>query len=145
VAVSAKWFGQSFLKAFNKEIDIDSDALKVMLCTSTYTPDQDAHIYKSSVTNEVTGTGYTATGAALTSVVLTYTGATNVIKFDAADVSWPTSTITARYAVVYDSTPATDATRPLICYIDFGADVVSSGGSFDLVFDANGIATVTVA
>jgi hypothetical protein len=58
---------------------------------------------------------------------------------------WTSSTITARYAVVYDSTPGTDATRPLICYIDFGADVISSGGSFTIAWDAAGIISVAVA
>lgn len=145
MTVSAKWYGSGFLSVFNKEIDIDSDTLKVMLCTSAYTPDQDAHRYKSSVTNEVTGTGYTAGGATLTTVAITYTGATNVLKIDADDTSWGASTITARYAVIYDSTPGADATRPLIGYIDFGADVVSTAGTFLISWDSAGIATVTVA
>ena len=145
IAVSAKFYGRAFVSAFNKEIDLDSDSIKVMLCTSTYTPDQDTHQYKSSVTNEVTGTGYTAGGAALTSVAVTYTGASNVFALDAADTSWPSSTITARYAVVYDSTPATDATRPLICYVDFGADVSTTAGTLQITWDAAGIATVTVS
>ena len=93
----------------------------------------------------LTGAGYTAGGATLGTPTLTYTAGTNVLMLDGADVSWATSTITARYAVIYDSTPATDATRALIAYVDFGADVVSTGGSFDLVWNAAGIATVTVA
>jgi hypothetical protein len=145
MAVSAKVYGGFLLSLVNKEINLNSDTLKVMLCTSTYTPDQDTHRYKSSITNEVSGTGYTTTGATLASVVVSYTGATNVLMLDAADTTWTTSTITARYAVVYDSTPATDATRPLICYVDFGADVVSTAGSFTITWDAAGIATVTAA
>lgn len=145
MAVTAKMYGLAYKSAFNKEIDWDSDTIKVMLCTSSYTPDQDTHQYKSSVTNEVTGTGYTAGGATLTSCTFSYTSGTNTLMLDAADSSWPASTITARYAVVYDSTPATDATRPLICYIDFGTNVSSSGGAFSIVWDAAGIATVTAA
>lgn len=145
MAVTAKWYGNAFVSAFNKEMDFNSDTIKVMLCTSTYTPDQDAHQYKSSVTNEVSGTGYAAGGASISSPTITYTGATNVMMLDGGDVSWPSSTITARYAVVYDSTPATDATRPLVCYVDFGADVSSSGGTFSIAWDSAGIATVTVS
>lgn len=145
MAVTAKLYGNVFTKAFNKEIDLDSDTLKVMLTTSAYTPNQDTHIYKSSVTNEVTGTGYTAGGATLTTVTATYDAATNTFTLDSADVTWANSTITARYAVFYDSTPATDAARPLIAYWDFGADVSSSGGPFTLTLDATGIASVTVA
>ncbi len=145
MAVSAKWYGNAFGRAFNKEIDVDTDTIKVMLCTSAYTPDQDAHDYKNDVTSEVTGTGYTAGGATLGSVSVAYSGGTNTFTIDGADVSWPSSTITARYAVIYDSTPATDATRPLLGYVDFGADVSSSGGSFDIVWDSAGIFTVTAA
>lgn len=145
MAVTAKLYGKFLSSLANKEVDLDTDTLKVMLCTSTYTPDQDTHQYKSSVTNEVAGTGYTAGGATLGSVTVAYSGASNTLTLDAADSSWPTSTITARYAVVYDSTPATDATRPLICYVDFGADVSTTAGTFSIVWDANGIATFTVA
>lgn len=145
MAVTAFMYGLAHKSAWNKEIDFDADVIKVMLCTSSYTPNQDTHQYKSSVTNEVTGTGYTAGGATLTSPTVNYTTGTNTLAFDAADVSWPTSTITARYAVVYDSSPASDATRPLIGYIDFGADVVSTGGTFAITFDAAGIFSVTVA
>lgn len=143
MAVTAKWYGNAFVSAFNKEIDFNSDSIKVMLCTSAYTPDQDAHQYKSSVTNEATGTGYAAGGATLATPTLTYTGASNVLMLDGGDVSWPSSTVTARYAVVYDDTPASN--KPLICYVDFGVDVSSSGGTFSITWDAAGIATVTVA
>lgn len=145
MAVTAKFYGLVFSSAFNKEIDFNSDAIKVMLCTSTYTPNQDTHQYKSSVTNEVTGTGYTAGGATIATPSFSYTAGTNVFAIDGGDVSWASSTITARYAVIYDSTPATDATRPLIAYVDFGADVSSSAGTFSITWDAAGIATVTVA
>jgi hypothetical protein len=144
MAVTAKMYGNAPSKMANKEIDFDTDTVKVMLCTSTYTPDQDAHVYKSSVTNEVTGPGYTAGGIALTSKTNTYTGATNTTMLDAADVTWSTSTITARYAVVYVDT-GTAGTSALICYVDFGADVASSGGNFTITWDVNGICTFTVA
>jgi hypothetical protein len=144
MAVSAKWYSNAFLKAFNKEIDWGTDTIKVMLCTSTNTPHQDNHTYKTSVTNEVTGTGYTAGGATLASKTNTYSTTTNIITFDAADVTWATSTITARYAVIYGST-GTDATSPLLGYVDFGSDVPSVGGSFVIAWDPAGIFTITVA
>jgi hypothetical protein len=145
MTITAKLYGQVFKSAFNKEIDWDTDTIKVMLTTATYTPDQDAHQYKSSVTNEVTGTGYTATGATLANCTVTYTGATNVLMLDADDTTWTTSTITARTAVVYDSTPATDATRPLICYQQSDVDIVSTGGTFQITWNASGIVQITSA
>lgn len=145
MAVTAKMFGPFLQSLANKEVDLDTDVLKVMLCTSAYVPDQDAHRYKSSVTGEVVGTGYTAGGATLASVTVTYTAGTNTLMLDAGDTTWVTSTLTARYAVIYDSTPATDATRPLIAYVDFGADVSSTAASFTVTWDAAGIVTLTAA
>lgn len=145
MAVSAKIYGL-FLKSLgNKEIDLDSDTLKVMLCTSSYSVNQDTHQYKSDVTNEVSGTGYSAGGATLGSVTVTYAGAGNTLTLDAADTSWTTSTITARYAVIYDSTPGSDATRPLIGYVDFGADVSTTSGTFQITWDSTGIVVWTAA
>ena len=115
-----------------------------MLCTSSYTPDQDTHDYVNDVTNEVTGTGYTAGGATLASKTITYTGATNIAKLDAADVTRSSSTITARYAVIYVDTGNT-ATSAVIAYIDFGADVSTTNGDFVIQFHTDGIITFTVA
>ena len=145
MAVTAFWYGPAFLSAFNKLIDYDSDVIKVSLHTSTYAPNQDTHDFFNDATNEVTGTGYTAGGATLGTKAITYTAGTNVFMIDAADTVWSASTITARYAVVYDSTPGTAATNPLICYIDFGADVISSAGDFTITWSGSGIATVTIA
>ncbi|MFD7045151.1 hypothetical protein [Rhodococcus jostii] len=145
MAVTAKLYGLALKSVFDKEIDWNTDTIKVMLATSSYTPDQDTHQYKSSVTNEVSGTGYTAGGATLASATTTYTTGTNTLVLDAADSSWTTSTITARYAIIYNSTPGTDATRPLIAYVDFGADVSTTAGTFTITWDAAGIVTLTAA
>lgn len=146
MAVTANVYGLFYKSAFNKELDLDTDTIKVMLCTSSYTPNQDTHQYKSSVTNEVTGTGYTAGGLTIVSPTVTYNTGTNTVTFDSTtDPQWTGSTITARYAVYYDATPGSDATRPLISYVDFGADVTSTAGNFTITLDAAGIFTVTVA
>lgn len=118
-------------------VDLDTDTLKIMLVTSAYTPDFGVHDFKADVTNEVSGTGYTAGGETLTSLSLTQSAGT--ITFDAADVTWASSTITARGAVIYDDTVLND---PLICYIDFGSDQSSSSGDFVISFNASGIFTI---
>lgn len=145
MAAPVFWYGPALLSALNKEIDIDSDTLKVMLTTSGYTPNQDTHRYKSSVTNEVVGTGYTAGGQTLTGVSISYNSGTNTTTIDADDPTWNTSTITARWAVFYDSTPATDSTRPLLCYMDLQSDISSSAGPFVLQLNASGLITGTMA
>jgi len=132
-------YGVTFLNALKNDLALDlddttADRFKVMLVTSAYTPDFGAHDFKADVTNEVAGTGYSAGGESLTSVTLTQTGGT--ITFDAADVTWASSTITARAAVIYDDSLASD---PLVAYIDFGADKSSSNGDFVITWDASGI------
>jgi len=141
---TTKTYGSVIAKAFNKEIDFDTDTIKVALVTSSYTPNQDTHDYFDDVSsNEVSGTGYTAGGNTLANKSVTYTSGTNVTKFDADDTSWTSSTITARYAVIYDASPGSNATRPLIAYVDFGSDQSSSNGTFSIVWDAAGIFTTT--
>lgn len=140
---TTKTYGSLITKAFNKEVDFDTDTIKVALLSSSYTPNQDTHDYFDDVsTYEVSGTGYTAGGATLASKTVGYTSGTNVTKFDAADVSWTSSTITARYAVVYVAT-GTASTSALIGYVDFGSDQSSSSGTFSIVWDAAGIFTTT--
>lgn len=143
MAVTAKVFSHLPYALANKLINLETDTIKCMLCTSTYAIDQDAHDFKDDVTNEVVGTGYTAGGAEAANPAVSI--AAKVTKFDADDVQWVTSTITARYAVLYDNTPATDATKPLIAYVDFGENKVSDNGTFKLAWNASGIFTITVA
>lgn len=145
--MASKLYGQFLSQALNKEIDWDTDTIKVALLTNSYTPDQDAHNYFDDVsTYEVSGaTGYTAGGNTLANKTNTYNSATNVIVLDADDTTWSSSTITARYAVIYDASPATNATKPLIGYVDFGSDQSSSNGNFTITWDATGIVRITVA
>lgn len=144
--MASKLYGNAVKAAFNKEIDWDSDTIKVALVSAAYTPNQDSHDYWDDVeANEVTGTGYTAGGLTLTGKTSTYDGANNVTVLDAADAVWSASTITARYAVIYDDSGATDAQKALIGYVDFGSDQSSTNGNFTVTWDATGIVRITVA
>jgi hypothetical protein len=130
----------------NKEADLDSDSIKVALLTSSYTPNQTTHGYYSDVSAyEAVGTGYTQGGQALAGKVLNVDTANKVVVFDANDVTWANSTITARYAVVYDDSGATASTKALIGYIDLVSDQASNNGNFVIQWDATGILRLTVA
>src|SRR5271169_4117300 len=130
-------------KAGSPNLNILSDNIYVGLITSSYSPSQDSDtMWTTPVANEVSGAGYTANGfllanktLAVSSAVMTFTNTVNP--------SWAASTITARYAVFYDRTPATDATRGLIGWVNFGADVISSAGTFTITISGSGIFTVT--
>lgn len=146
MAVSAYMFGQALSKALNKEISWPNDNIKVALVSDSWTPSQDTNSYWGDVSsNEVSGTGYVAGGATLASKTMTYDGATNKTKLSAANAQWPASTITARYAVVYDDTPSTDASKPLLGYVDFGANQSTSSTTFEIVWSAAGIFELTAA
>jgi len=130
MTVTAKAYGKLREHLWRGLINIEDDYIRGMLCTNEYVPNQDTHDFKDDVTHEVSGDGYIIAGMLLENIVLTYDAPTNTLQIAADDLIWASSTITARYLVLYDATPATNATRPLIGYVDFGADVVSSGGSF---------------
>lgn len=120
-------------------IDLDTDTIKVMLVTSSYTPNIDTHTKRSDVTNEITGTGYTAGGVTLTSTVVTVDTTNDLAYFDAADAVWATATFTCRGAVMYKSRGGLASADELIKYFDFTADKSPSAAAFTLQFNASGI------
>lgn len=202
--VNLQLYGNFMKSLFNKEIDLDTDDIRIALVSSAYTVDRAAHDYWNDVVaNELaTGSGYTANGLALTTkamsvvaanswtkvaatstaynvgeIVRPSAGNTYVYRCSVAGTSggsaptWPTTvgaTVTDggvtwtnvgryvvkftsdaavwaaafdagpfRYAVMYDRTPATDATRPLIGVITYGSDQTGGSGSFTLTPDAD--------
>lgn len=144
--MASKMYGNLVARAFNGEVDYDTDTIKVALLGQAYTPNQDTHqVWADVKANEVTGTGYTAGGATLGNKTVTYDAANNVTVLDADDVTWASSTITARYAVIYDAAGADDTERVLMGYVDFGMNQASTNGNFTLTWDAGGIFRFTVA
>jgi hypothetical protein len=118
--------------------DVTAGSIKVSLHTAAYVPDVDVHAFYSSVTNEITGTGYTAGGKALTGPTLTTDTATNAVVLDAADTTWTGATFTTRIAVIRKDT-GTAATSPLLGYLDFGTDLAPAAVPFVIPWDAGGV------
>jgi hypothetical protein len=123
----------------NGTIDLDTDTIKAMLVTSAYVPNADTHAFRSDVTNEVAGTGYTAGGQALTTKTVTQDNTNDRAVFDADDVVWATATITARAAVLYKSRGGLASADELLAYLDFGADITSTAAAFTVQWNASGI------
>lgn len=113
--------------------------LKVML-TSGYTFDPDTHVFKSSVTGEVAGTGYTAGGMAVPSGAWSYDAATNTFKITGNAAVWSASSITADGAVFYLDTGVA-ATSPILV-VWSGTAQTSVNGNFTVTPNAGGLATV---
>jgi hypothetical protein len=116
--------------------DFDSstgDTFYIALYTSSATLDASTTAY--SVTNETSGTGYSAGGQALTNVNPTTSGTTAFTDF--ADETFTTATITARGALIYNTTPNTTSisvSNPAVVVLDFGGDKTSTAGDFTIVF-----------
>jgi hypothetical protein len=107
-------------------IDLDTDTFKMMLVTSSYTPDKDAHDKRDDVTNEVAASGgYTAGGVTVTCTVAR-DNANDRTTLTFAAGAWASSTITAAAAVVYKSRGGASSADELVFYNDFGGDVTTS-------------------
>lgn len=118
---------QAMCSSFKSELfgavhDMNTDDIKIALYTSAATLNAATTGYSTS--NEVVGVGYTAGGQSLSNVTITLSGTTAFVDFD--DVTWPSSTITARGALVYN---ASKANRAIATY-DFGQNVSTPGGNF---------------
>jgi len=103
-----------------------ADTMYMALYTSSATLDDTTTAY--SATNEVSGTGYVAGGQALTTVAPTSSGTTAFLDFD--NETWTSSTITARGALIYNSTQSNKS----VAVLDFGSDKTSTAGDFTVVF-----------
>ena len=119
-------FKQELLTGTHNFTNGTGDTFKIALFTSAATLDASTTAY--SVTNETSGTGYTAGGNTLTNVTPTTSGTTAFTDF--ADTTWSTASITARGALIYNSTDSDKA----VVVLDFGADKTSTAGDFTIQF-----------
>jgi VCBS repeat-containing protein len=119
-------FKQEILVATHDFTTGTGDVFKIALYTSAATLDATTTAY--SATNEVAGTGYSAGGLALTNVTPTTSGTTAYVDFD--DAVWTTATITARGALIYNSSKSNKA----VAVLDFGSDKTSTAGDFTVSF-----------
>lgn len=114
-------------------IDFDTDTnFYMMLVTSSYTPSK-SHDRKNDITNEVSGTGYTAGGNACSVSVAATDNTNNDVEISFTVTSWTSATITARGGVIYKragTLGVDDASMPLVGYVDFGGNVTSTNGTF---------------
>ena len=87
-----------------------------------------------TVTNEVGDSGsYSAGGGTLTNVTPTTSGTTALTDF--ADITFTSATITARGALIYNTTTGGGSgTTDSVVVLDFGADKTSTAGDFQIVF-----------
>ena len=83
--------------------------------------------YRNS--NEVSGTGYTAGGQALTNLGVAISS--NIAFVDFSDETWTSATITARFGLIYKN-----SSNEAVLVLDFGGDKTSTNGDFTVAFPA---------
>ena len=113
----------SFKAEILQGIHDSADTYKMALYTSAAT--LGAATTEYSATNEVVGTGYTAGGVTLSGFNVTTSGTTAILDF-ATDPSWANASITARGALIYNSSKSNKA----VYVLDFGSDITSTNGTF---------------
>lgn len=122
-------------------IDFDDNAtttIKVALVTSSYVFDKD-HDFFDDITNELSGTGYTAGGNALTNRACNVDNVNDRTELDGDDVTWEgIDAGTAAAAIIYMDT-GTPATSCLIAFIDSGFPKVTNGGDLTIEWNTEGI------
>ena len=128
---------QAVCTSFKQEVLVEThdftattgDTFKIALYSSSATLSASTTAY--SATNEVSNSGtYTAGGGSLTAVTPTTSGTTALCDF--ADASFTSATITARGALIYNSS----ASNKAVVVLDFGGDKTSTSGTFTIAFPA---------
>lgn len=133
------------------QMDYLSDAWRMTLHTNTYSPNIDTNEAFADATNELgTANGYTANGIAIGTKTVSYAAGGNVTTYDMDDttVTWMASggTLTFQIAVLHDDTVATGPpAKPLVGYIDCGAQAITTGNTFLITTGASGLFTATVS
>jgi len=123
--------------------DASGDTFKLALYTSSASIDANTTAY--TVTNEATGTNYSAGGAELTNAGVTATNTnasagTGFADFD--DLTFSNVSVTARGALIYNTTPSangtanTSLTNAAVAVLDFGSDKTATDGDFTIIFPA---------
>ena len=132
-------FKTEILKAVHNFTASTGNTFKIALFTSSATLGAGTTAYAATGMNEMSGTGYTAGGKALTSVTPTLDSTTACCDFD--DISWTSATFTANACLIYNDTASGD---PAVCAVAFGGDKSVSSGTFTIQFPAKAATTAIV-
>lgn len=145
MAFSGNFMATSFKKQLFEGVHdfraTEGDTFKLALYTNDATFTAATTAYTS--TNEVGDSGsYAAGGGTLTRVDPTQSGTTAFTDF--VDLSFTSATITARGALIYNTTPAHTYTNPVVAVLDFGEDKTATGGTFTIQFPTPAATTAII-
>lgn len=141
-------YSKFLLSMATQLVDLTNDDIAIMLLDSytVGTTQDDAQFVADvrAVATETVGAGYTAGGLSLASPTFTQSGPVFTLT-SATDPVWSAAVFSPgpAYAVIYDRTPGTDATNPVITFIDLDGPNPCTGGDFLLALNPSGVATLT--
>jgi|TARA_R110000803_G_scaffold43549_1_gene92838 hypothetical protein len=121
-------FKKELLEGTHNFLASGGNSFKLALYTNSASLGAATTAYTSS--GEISGTNYSATGAALTNINPSSSGTTGLTSF--SNLTFSTVTITARGALIYNDTNSDKA----VCVLDFGADKTATAGDFTITFPA---------
>jgi hypothetical protein len=122
-------YNKALLGAHNGNIVLGVDSFKMMLVGAAYVENKDTHQYRSDVSSEISGTGYTAGGQAV-AATLALDLTLDKLSVTFAAVVWTGATFTARKAVIYKSRGGGAGADELVLVRDFGVDLSPAGVPF---------------
>lgn len=142
MAISAGLYGLTIEKMFidTAAQSLEAETHKEALVTDTHTPDFTLHDFRDDLTNEVTGTGYTAGGVAFTATEVTL--ATGTLTYDFADTVYTTVTISDAMGGAFYFNVGTAATDMLIGMQDFVTAASATAANFTIQHHTNGVFTL---
>ena len=134
---------QGLTNSFKQEMlqagqNLATDTLKMALYTALSDIGPATTAYTTA--NEVSGTGYTAGGAAVTGATISVDTQNNVVYVDFNNVSWPGANFVARGALIYNVTRSNKS----IAVLDFGSDKTFTAASNTVTIPANTATTALI-
>jgi hypothetical protein len=134
---------QGLTNSFKQEMlqagqNLATDTLKMALYTALSDIGPLTTAY--TTTNEITGTGYTAGGEAVTGATISTDTQTGTVYVDFADVSWPGANFTARGALIYNVTRSNKS----VAVLDFGSDKTFTSTNNTVTMPANTATTALI-
>lgn len=121
---------------------IEAETHKTLLVQDGYTHDYTTHDFRDDITNEVSGTGYSAGGVTQTGTDITI--ASEILTFDMTDTVFPTVTIVDAMAGVFYTNVGTAGTDQLVCLQDFITSASATAADFTIQHAGGGVFTIDV-
>jgi hypothetical protein len=143
MAANSHWFGNAPKLLLEDAVgNLESIALVAILCTSTFSPDADADVFISDISNELSGGSYAR--VTLTGVAVTYDSSGNVTKLTSDPIVFAAFTGTFRYLVIAADIGA-DSASPLIKWTNYDVDTTATAQAVTITPNASGLATITAS